>query len=402
VSIIRRERMAMLTGLCLVVLGCTINALNITSTKDMLIWEGAMFWEDKQFFPWFSRQERLVEVLTLNTWRYQKPADVARWLNRRTIVGVGKVTALQELTETSFRDLMTRVSRSHPYGVHFRQSGCAIVSNLPILEARAFPFGGFAQIYLYVDHVALEALNFWSVHFPWHYYGPYKLCNTCKDPSIMNDRYPIACPPGMTISQCESVRVRALDQLMDQVEFAISSLNHRLMVIAGDFNEPSHLDWTEAARWRHCNQTRNWPLSETLANMGFTDAYRAQHPDPVRSPGFTWATETHWHACKFQNGPRFWRLGCHTETRYYWFDQEPQDRIDFIYFRRSLDVDLVIVDAKTRGYPQTMLTTQEQKSYLDYGNFPGGRFINSDHASVQTLLEVKPNAHLRENVSSLT
>ena len=58
----------------------------------------------------------------------------------------------------------------------------------------------------------------------------------------------------------------------------------------GDFNSPSHLDWTEATM-----KTRpavkfpvEWPASKIMTDSGFTDSYRAAHPDPVANPGLTW------------------------------------------------------------------------------------------------------------------
>lgn len=60
--------------------------------------------------------------------------------------------------------------------------------------------------------------------------------------------------------------------------------------LTGDFNSPSHLDWTtevDAAR----DEVRYpvvWPVSEALADVGFRDSYREVHPDPVVVPGFTW------------------------------------------------------------------------------------------------------------------
>lgn len=59
--------------------------------------------------------------------------------------------------------------------------------------------------------------------------------------------------------------------------------------LAGDFNEPSHLDWTPAAIVRRGLPTPvAWPTTTMFADAGFTDAYRAIYPDPVAKPGFTW------------------------------------------------------------------------------------------------------------------
>lgn len=64
------------------------------------------------------------------------------------------------------------------------------------------------------------------------------------------------------------------------------------VIIGGDFNAPSHLDWT-AAMVTARPQVRfplEWPVSKALADAGFRDSYRAVHPDPVAKPGITWTS----------------------------------------------------------------------------------------------------------------
>lgn len=63
------------------------------------------------------------------------------------------------------------------------------------------------------------------------------------------------------------------------------------VVMTGDFNSPSHLDWTpavSAVRSVEVPYPIDWPVARSLADAGFRDAYRDAHPDPVADPGFTW------------------------------------------------------------------------------------------------------------------
>ncbi len=64
-------------------------------------------------------------------------------------------------------------------------------------------------------------------------------------------------------------------------------------IAVGDFNQPSHLDWTEAAARirRHPIRVR-WPESTAFANAGFHDAYRKIYPDEIANPGFTWSPKS--------------------------------------------------------------------------------------------------------------
>ena len=79
------------------------------------------------------------------------------------------------------------------------------------------------------------------------------------------------------------------------------------VIIAGDFNSMSHLDYTAAAKAEY-REIVDWPTSRVLTTSGYRDAYRAVNPTVNRLKDRTWS-------------PRF-------------PDQE-QDRIDFIYFRGS-------------------------------------------------------------------
>lgn len=70
--------------------------------------------------------------------------------------------------------------------------------------------------------------------------------------------------------------------------------------LTGDFNEPSHLDWTAADaehgtdRWVKNPTTTplrfaiEWPGSKSLENIGMIDSYRSIHTNEVAKRGITW------------------------------------------------------------------------------------------------------------------
>ena len=61
------------------------------------------------------------------------------------------------------------------------------------------------------------------------------------------------------------------------------------VVVLGDFNAPSHRDWTaETVGLREHVSEVDWPVSQAVEDAGFTDAYRTIHPDPVTEQGLTW------------------------------------------------------------------------------------------------------------------
>ena len=98
--------------------------------------------------------------------------------------------------------------------------------------------------------------------------------------------------------------------------------------LTGDFNAPSHQDWTEAAVGTRpfLRYAVEWPVSRAVADAGFRDSWRVVHVDPVAHPGLTW-----WAArpplASYAPG-----------------DNDPQDRIDFVWYAGPAEArDSVIV-----------------------------------------------------------
>ena len=62
------------------------------------------------------------------------------------------------------------------------------------------------------------------------------------------------------------------------------------VLVGGDWNTPSHLDWTKDTA-RIFKHRRNLPLpvSHAMHDAGFTDVFREVHPNPVQRPGLTWS-----------------------------------------------------------------------------------------------------------------
>ena len=88
------------------------------------------------------------------------------------------------------------------------------------------------------------------------------------------------------------------------------------VLLCGDFNEPSHLDWTQASaqEGRHFGLEMSWPNSKRVTESGMEDGYRAVFPDVCRHPGYTWTSVP--------------GLGVGGSER---AEHEVHDRIDFVY-----------------------------------------------------------------------
>lgn len=92
--------------------------------------------------------------------------------------------------------------------------------------------------------------------------------------------------------------------------------------LTGDFNAPSHKDWTErmVGVRPFIKYTVDWPVSRAVEAAGLKDSWRVAHPDPKTAPGLTW-----------------WAARPPLEL-YSPGDNDPQDRIDFVWFAGSAEL----------------------------------------------------------------
>jgi endonuclease/exonuclease/phosphatase family metal-dependent hydrolase len=144
-----------------------------------------------------------------------------------------------------------------------------IISRYPLID----PPGG-DSIYIFVELAPGRIAALANVHLPADPYGPYLV----RDGATVEE---------VTVLE-ESLRLPAVrDQLRLLPGLAARGIP---VFLTGDFNTPSHLDWTaEVAAVREVvRYPFAWPVSVALAGAGFRDSYLEVHRDPVAVPGFTW------------------------------------------------------------------------------------------------------------------
>lgn len=66
-----------------------------------------------------------------------------------------------------------------------------------------------------------------------------------------------------------------------------------IVLLGGDFNEPSHLDWIRATKdlYDHNGFIIPWTVPLILDNAGFIDTYRTLYPNVLTHPGFTFPAD---------------------------------------------------------------------------------------------------------------
>lgn len=130
--------------------------------------------------------------------------------------------------------------------------------------------------------VTVENRTVWvfNVHLDDSPYQPYQALDIeYGDAPFLHD-------PAALVEAARQTRGGALDLLKRDLAAADGAA---LTLVFGDFNEPSHLDWTEPAVKAGLQPyVVDYPFSRALAELGFVDTFRARFPDVVAKPGFTW------------------------------------------------------------------------------------------------------------------
>jgi endonuclease/exonuclease/phosphatase family metal-dependent hydrolase len=145
----------------------------------------------------------------------------------------------------------------------------SIISRYPLID----PSGGGGE-YVYAELGRGRVVALANTHLPSDPYGPYAARDGASRAELLalerRVRLPFLRP-----------HLRALRRL---VAAGVPTF------LTGDFNSPSHLDWTAAvARKRAVVRfPLAWPVGRALARIGMRDSYREAHPDPVAAPGYTW------------------------------------------------------------------------------------------------------------------
>ena len=273
--------------------------------------------------PWGA----LLRVLTLNTF-FDSRAGVD------TMVDLIKTTkadlvGLQEVNLTT-KELAEKL------GMHFLQQDkrTALLSRFPIEEVSNKKYG----VNLTLENgQKVSFLNAHTTSFP---NQPHQLMHLPKGggPYIDTEK--------QAIWWADITRGREFRDMAKEAD----ALGGHPAVITGDFNEPSHLDWTQpvADTGRHPIKVE-WPGSKTLEKAGFKDSYREFHPDPLSHPGNTWTPKTR------PDDPK-----------------DHHDRIDFVMYRGQA---LKLVSSEVVG---------ESKEFADIVIDP----YPTDHRAVLSTFEV--------------
>lgn len=195
-----------------------------------------------------------------------------------------------------------------------RGTNVSIHSRYPIL-ADVSVFEEFKCVGAILDVPDAEPIAFYSIWLP---YGYEIWAEGTRGPERTMEEMLGACQPSAD-------DLATILPLID-LKLAEAGYADAPVIIAGDFNSMSHLDYVEEAKEQHGGWVIDWPTSRVITASGYVDSYRAMNPTISRMADRTWT-------------PRF--------------PKQDQDRIDFIYGRGDAlaPSESRIIDTHPEGFP---------------------------------------------------
>ena len=220
----------------------------------------------------FALREKAVEntlrVLSWNIWgadaNYAKINEVIQTTGA-DVIGFQELSGVASVVSS----LETATGEDwHSHGM--------IITRFPIIGTS----GVGAQIQITPEQTAWV----FNVHFAAYPYQPYDL----RDGTLAQDE-------AAVIAAAESVRGGQADGLVSAITNSGAMAAGIPVFVTGDFNEPSHLDWTQAAAdatARPYDLKVEYPASKKMTDLGLADAFRTIWPDELTRPGYTWTPGT--------------------------------------------------------------------------------------------------------------
>ncbi|MCR9200287.1 MAG: endonuclease/exonuclease/phosphatase family protein [Planctomycetaceae bacterium] len=221
--------------------------------------------------------DHTIKVMTFNIWRGgvrggQPLSQSAEVMQHADIIGVQETYD----GDTDSSAAIASMLRWH----HFDQGGrTSVISRFPITRATPGRWGVF------VKPEGADEVCVLNCHLAASPYQPYQLLR------IPYGEAPFIRTELEAIAWANRARGRQLDRLLS--ELTVVKASGTPFVVTGDFNEPSHLDWTQAAAKQGLHPLRvRYPASRRMQAAGATDCYRAVYSDPTDRTGFTWTPTT--------------------------------------------------------------------------------------------------------------
>ncbi|MEV5834476.1 endonuclease/exonuclease/phosphatase family protein [Nocardia sp. NPDC052112] len=239
---------------------------------------------------------REIRVLALNTWHSgSKVADGIQLITDLIISTQASIVLLSEATEATTAVAAELRRRGHEFhAVPSRDTG--ILSMFPVEDSADLRW--MVKARLRIDG---KRLTVYSAHLEYRWYAsnlPRGYGPGAPAPGEFAEHEWNKLPEGPVIDPAVIERVNAASGRCEVISDFLADTKAEIadgasVIIGGDLNEPSLLDWTPATAnlFDHNGVVLAWETTRRLQQAGFIDAYRSMYPDPATHPGLTWPSD---------------------------------------------------------------------------------------------------------------
>lgn len=243
-----------------------------------------------------------LKVMAFNIWQEGTMVENGLDKIREVILETGPdIIGFTEVRNYNDNDWTSRIvealkAKGHEYFGLYAGGDVSLLSKYPILSSQVITdkAGSIIRFNVQLEHrtvvVAVAHLDYtgYACYLPRGYYGGAPDWGPILDQQ--GNKMPITDVDKILAYNSESARSNQIEAFLEAVKNETQPV-----LIIGDFNEPSHLDWTvkTADRFDHNGVIINWPSTYALFQNGFIDAYRDYFPDELQNPGITWPSYAH-------------------------------------------------------------------------------------------------------------
>jgi len=275
----------------------------------------------------FSENKSNLKVLQLNVWMAGSKIENGTDAIADIIINTdADLVTLSEVNPHFMESLTSSLQRKGSAFHCIPSDDCGIITRSTIIEQKFVysPEKGFNGVLKTTIALSQRIVCLYSAHLDYQHYGAF-LPRGYDGQSWEKMPAPIINPADVLTFNNESKRDEQIKELISDA--AMESEKGRIIVVGGDFNEPSHLDWGETTKnlFDHDGTVISWPCTLMLQNAGFVDTYRELYPNPLTHPGFTWPADNPLIDVKALSWAK---------------ESDERDRIDFIFYLKNQGLKL--------------------------------------------------------------
>ncbi len=222
------------------------------------------------FYPDIDRTQ--FNLMAWNIWHGGRRDGIKEGLERTEAIlrtNQADVICMQE-TYGSGPILADRLNMMY----YYRSTNLSVMSKYPIIDTHGlyepFRFGG-VTLQLPEDK-KIRVFSLWIHYLP-------SLSKLMETASQSED---------LLIPE-EKTRGSEIKDIVAALQPILAERDSIPVIVGGDFNSPSHLDWTSVTAEEHNGLVVPWPASSAMAEANFMDAYRSIFPNVLQYPGKTWS-----------------------------------------------------------------------------------------------------------------